>query len=1117
MIETKNKPYYDDYDPSKGFIKVLFKPGISVQTRELNQLQSILQNQIGCLADSVFKDGSVVKDGRIIFKNDVSYVKLVNSYNDVNFSYNNYKGRMVYGATTKIVASVFDGFDTNNNNPGTLYLNYLGSGVFDETDDNIGTFQEGEVLSLVNEIYVTQIRGDFYINEIIHGENSGAEAKLIVVDNNKLHIVYTSDKRFIENETITGNSTNASCIFAQGETEQYQCQINTSANTINPLGVGSFVLVSSGIYYIDGYFVNVEPQQIIISEYNSIVSAKVGFNKEVKYITASDDISLYDNANGSPNENAPGADRLYLELNLGYYNLYDNVPDSFIEILRINNSNVVFNNSNNSQWSNIIDLLAKRTYDESGNYTVNPFIVDIQEFLNENDNNGIYTESYFAFNSQIEALNASMSIFDQESPGSSHLHNYKYYPLANHEKFLQACKDRVCLGVNPGLAYVLGYEVNLENKLYIPMLKARTPGIDNNSWVNVKYGNYCLVHDVNYLPDINSIEVVNLYYDELHNTQVGTARVRMIAKNDDNSYKLYLTDISMNEGETFQSRVRYINSVKGSFNCAVSIDESNYAQLHEVDKTTLIYKLPQNAVKSLEDVTYEYSKLLSGVVDTDRKITYTPDTNSRFFSDDSSKYILTMTSGNNAGEVVDLSGLITIESNGTLVITLPELSPDPYTGQSFELIASIRKSGEGNVGLKTKILTNADSGQIEHAAASAEEIVLNYVDGYRLVGVYDSGDPNVDASKNSTNVTSNYIFDGGQRDDFYDRIRIKRIENAAAPSGKLLAVFDYFAHTIGDYFTAESYTNAIDYEDIPIYTNESGVVYDLKNCIDLRPRISADGAKFESGTQILSPNTNFESDVSYYLPRIDLLEVDYLGNFKIKQGTSAVNPQTPVGDLNAMILYYFEIPSYTQNVNDIVKRYKENKRFTMRDIGILETRINAMENYILLTQNEYDISNMPIFGDDKTERYKTGYIADNFNDHSYGEISNANYKCAIDISNNTLRPSFKLNTVNLVVNNLGATNVIEMNGKYMIPKTDVEVINQTVGTSLQRMNENGLVSWTGNLLISPSVNNQYNNINQNRQNVGQDIDYLNELNAVIANTDNTLEYGNFFTEWLGVN
>ena len=39
-------PYYDDYESSKGFHRVLFKPSFAVQARELTQLQTILQNQV---------------------------------------------------------------------------------------------------------------------------------------------------------------------------------------------------------------------------------------------------------------------------------------------------------------------------------------------------------------------------------------------------------------------------------------------------------------------------------------------------------------------------------------------------------------------------------------------------------------------------------------------------------------------------------------------------------------------------------------------------------------------------------------------------------------------------------------------------------------------------------------------------------------------------------------------------------------------------------------------------------------------------------------------------------------------------------------------------------------
>ena len=51
-------PYYDDFDPTKNFHRVLFKPGSAVQARELTQSQSILQDQVTKFADNIFKQNS---------------------------------------------------------------------------------------------------------------------------------------------------------------------------------------------------------------------------------------------------------------------------------------------------------------------------------------------------------------------------------------------------------------------------------------------------------------------------------------------------------------------------------------------------------------------------------------------------------------------------------------------------------------------------------------------------------------------------------------------------------------------------------------------------------------------------------------------------------------------------------------------------------------------------------------------------------------------------------------------------------------------------------------------------------------------------------------------------
>ena len=69
-------PYYDDFDTADNFYKVLFRPGRPVQARELTTLQSILQNQIDSFGTHIFKEGSLVIPGSVIYDDKYYAVKL---------------------------------------------------------------------------------------------------------------------------------------------------------------------------------------------------------------------------------------------------------------------------------------------------------------------------------------------------------------------------------------------------------------------------------------------------------------------------------------------------------------------------------------------------------------------------------------------------------------------------------------------------------------------------------------------------------------------------------------------------------------------------------------------------------------------------------------------------------------------------------------------------------------------------------------------------------------------------------------------------------------------------------------------------------------------------------
>ena len=86
---------------------------------------------------------------------------------------------------------------------------------------------------------------------------------------------------------------------------------------------------------------------------------------------------------------------------------------------------------------------------------------------------------------------------------------------------------------------------------------------------------------------------------------------------------------------------------------------------------------------------------------------------------------------------------------------------------------------------------------------------------------------------NSFDISDYYSLETGQTSTYYGISKIKLKPGKPVPTGPIKINFDYYAHGTGDYFSVESYPN---YEDIPKF-NDNGVVYDLRNSIDLRPRI----------------------------------------------------------------------------------------------------------------------------------------------------------------------------------------------------------------------------------------------------------------------------------------
>ena len=136
MTATFNyDPYYDDFDEDKNFMRVLFRPGYSVQARELTQLQTILANQIEKFGNHIFKSGSPIVGGKVSLDNKANYIVLSAQYNNLDVDAAQFLNKTVVSYnSSKIIRARVIAIDTSTANP-ILILKYLSGERFSESDE----------------------------------------------------------------------------------------------------------------------------------------------------------------------------------------------------------------------------------------------------------------------------------------------------------------------------------------------------------------------------------------------------------------------------------------------------------------------------------------------------------------------------------------------------------------------------------------------------------------------------------------------------------------------------------------------------------------------------------------------------------------------------------------------------------------------------------------------------------------------------------------------------------------------------------------------------------------------------------------------------------------------
>ena len=317
-------------------------------------------------------------------------------------------------------------------------------------------------------------------------------------------------------------------------------------------------------------------------------------------------------------------------------------------------------------------------------------------------------------------------------------------------------------------------------------------------------------------------------------------------------------------------------------------------------------------------------------------------------------------------------------------------------------------------------------------------------------------------------------------------------------------------HGAGDVFTVDSYTdvaNQMDYEDIPQY-NATKVdpdqpaptgVYPLQDVFDARPRVeditgtstSVDavdeitGNSFDffhrqwdgtgsSTVHVMKPGSNIQSDFEYFLPYKAFIHMNKDGELVITEGVSAETPEFPKEPDGMMRLGSINVPAFTFKPKDVFVKKEKNQRYTMADIGKLEDRIDNVEYYTALSLLERDAESFEVQDSNGLNRFKSGFVVDNFGGHRVGDVLHPDYKNSMDMENKELRPQHFMK--GLFLEESVSTDADRATAGYKktgdlitLPYSEETLIDQPYSTRLERVTPVLVSNWIGSINLTPAT------------------------------------------------
>ena len=1127
-------PYYDDFDQTKNFHRILFKPGRAVQARELTQAQTILQDQVTKFADNIFKQNSPVTGGQVTTNFNCYYIKLQPTYNSITIDVTQFDGLLIKNATGTVVARVIAYAPATGTDPATLVVSYKSGSQFQDGDvvyDTASNLAAQAVLTNATGLssVASIAQGVFYIlgNFVQISASTTILEKYSNTPTKRVGLTITETiYDYINDSSLLDPAVGASNYQAPGA-DRYVIGLSLSTR---PIALGDdqnfveLIRVNSGVVanLVEGSVYNV------IDDY----FAKRDYETNGDYVV--EDYKLTPRTNVDPTKYT-----MTVGKGLAYVHGYRIQNSTNVDLV----SNRARTTASQNNTPVFIDYGSYFYVDTvrggpSGTFfdVTTSQAVDFHCVTSSN----VITTNTATYNSTVVATGYIRNFIYDHNSSDADSNTYVYRAFVNDIQNAIQSANAISATAN---TITLPGTYSQSNTSYVGVNISITKGTSAGDFRTItSYNGVTRVATVNQnwtvTPDTTSVFQLNFDIKDIDT-------------------------IVYADTTSFPATIKsYANINVGGRIGGVS---TGATVLQNPGAPELIYNIGTPYVASLKNASYNTQQLNRNVAFTvtggsaTATITYTGDyagvvkhlgTAGSSLSSDIIKqnFMIVVTSKGasslNVGEIIPWTtkgGTITLNSDSsTATLSIPVANvASGFTATVLEKVYASTADNSSHF-LKYKNLITANTQQVKTTGTQVN--LYTFVDDASLtstgqvyiqnpglvtpgskqslylsdvksvVKIVDTGSSGITPTyanlASYTDITTNYTFDNGQRDNYYDHASITLNPGAPQPKGNILIFLNYYQHTGGDgYFGLTSYLSSSKpetYQNIPVYISKGGTTYPLRDSIDFRPaRVNAlttftfkynNAGDNRQGIFIPTDLSTFTTDYTYYLGRKDKLVLTKDRSFQIIEGAASINPLMPTEPDGSLVIANLTHRPYTGyipteapvgTVADLSIDKVKHKRYTMQDIAGLENRINNIQYYASLNLLEQKASSLQISDAYGLNRFKNGILVDDFSSYATADTLNSDYYTTINrrdrimtatqnIQNFPLKSLATVYNMNTLDSSINLGYQINSDGDinyYTLPYTTANVFSQKFASRTVNVNPFSLSLIDGVVSLSPNVDN----------------------------------------------